>query len=168
MMTDPALKSHSLAARLDRLIESLQPPVKTATLAAVPVAATGHLGPLPALGLVALERSLEFGHGLVHPLAHDAGNGGCESPHEVQHVHAAHSTAIAPQEAQDATQNESLNHAQTCAQNANDFNVTSAVEPPSQTQNEPQQRPAQTQQTPATTERVDNSQNVHNEMGMGL
>lgn len=140
-MADSELKSNSLAARVDRFIEWTLPPAKTATLASVPVAAAGHLGPLPTLVAAAVNGSLEFCHGVVHPLAQgraqstsngpavtDSGAG--DSTHSNQPVQSEQPTVASPREATQTT------------------------------------TPAE--QTPPAPITVDKSANVNTEIGMGL
>lgn len=62
--------SNKLAAKVDHLIEYVTPTLTTAAIAAVPLAAEGHLGKVAAVGLVAVDRGLAVAHGVVHPMAH--------------------------------------------------------------------------------------------------
>ena len=70
-MSDTAHRSTGLAAKLDHLIESVTPTLRAASIAAVPVAASGHLGTGATLGLVAADRGLEVVHGVIHPMANE-------------------------------------------------------------------------------------------------
>ena len=162
-MVHQEFKSDGLVVRIDRFIEWVLPPLKTATIAAVPVAATGHLGPLPTLGLAALDSSLEFCHGLVHPLSHDGG----QRESTVSAVTDS-SACASPQETMNAPQSDSPRNGQDSNQDVPSTTINNAVDAPAKPQSEPQQQTAPTEQTPAMTGSVDQSQDVRTEFSMGL